>query len=178
MSMLAKSLDIHFRNHVRGGGKETRRKEVSRMIEFLEFAETYEGVRTLQSLGKKQVIGFWKSHRDLSYQTAYKYWLAIRKIWEWSGKIGLPPEPFKKVDIAEKTVQIDATQSAARYSNIGMAIKAVCEKQGISPGMLANMTGIMEYEILDMIDGNYSESLNYLQTIFTSLKIVMTLESQ
>jgi hypothetical protein len=68
---LAKSAEKYFRDYVRGGGKDNRKKQVARMIEFLDWAESANEVRSLHGLGKNHVIGFWKSHRELSEATAY-----------------------------------------------------------------------------------------------------------
>lgn len=169
MSTLVNALQLKFNDHVRGGGKQTRRKEVSRMIEFLEFAETYEGVRTLQSLGKNQVIGFWKSHRELSDETAYKYWLAIRKIWEWTGKKGLPPEPFKQATVSENTQK--KTVAVAHHSDFLLAFQQAFTKQKITPLMLANMTGLEEYEITAALEGRATGVIDQMADIVKTLSI-------
>jgi hypothetical protein len=169
MSTLVNALQLKFNDHVRGGGKQTRRKEVSRMIEFLEFAEAYEGVRTLQSLGKNQVIGFWKANRELSDETAYKYWLAIRKIWEWTGKKGLPPEPFKQTTVSENLQKkIIAT---SHHSDFLMAFQQAFTKQKITPLMLANITGLEEYEITAALEGRATGVIGQMADIVKTLSM-------
>ncbi|NOU12471.1 MAG: hypothetical protein HOO92_00685 [Methylococcaceae bacterium] len=82
MRILANSAQPYFRNYVRGGGKDFRKKQVTRIIEFLDWIEENEGVISLGRIGKKHVIGFWKSHTHLSDSTANKYWLALCKLWD------------------------------------------------------------------------------------------------
>ena len=169
MSTLVNALQLKFNDHVRGGGKQTRKIEVARMKEFLEFAETYEGVRTLQSLGKNQVIGFWKSHRELSDETAYKYWLAIRKIWEWTGKKGLPPEPFKQTTVSENLQK--KALVAAHHSDFLLAFQQAFLRKKISPLMLANKTGLDEHEITDALEGRATGAIGQMADIVKALSI-------
>jgi hypothetical protein len=50
-------------------------------------------VTGLEQIGKRQVIGFWKAHRDMAPATAYAYWLAIKVLWQWLGRAEDPPSP-------------------------------------------------------------------------------------
>jgi hypothetical protein len=162
---LAKSAEKYFRDYVRGGGKDNRKKQVSRMIEFLDWAESVDNVRALHGLGKNHVIGFWKSHRELSEATAYKYWLAISKLWEWLGKHEAPPKPFKgDKQLLPKSVQNPAGNY---FKDIGFAIKSARELQSMSVLKLANLTGfdlmvIEEIEVGNLSNASASDVQNLL----------------
>jgi hypothetical protein len=80
--------------YVKKGGKDNRRQQRARMIAFAEFCATLE-VNSVGQIGKKHVIEYWKKNRNLAESTAYSHWLAIRSLWELSGKSGSPPKPFK-----------------------------------------------------------------------------------
>jgi hypothetical protein len=162
---LAKSAEKYFRDYVRGGGKDNRKKQVARMIEFLDWAESVDNVRALHGLGKNHVIGFWKSHRELSDATAYKYWLAISKLWEWLDKHEAPPKPFK----ADKRLLPKPEQNPAGnfFPNIGSAIKFTRESQSMSLLKLANLTGcdlmaIEEIEAGNLLNASTSDVQNLL----------------
>ena len=45
----------------------------------------------IEQIGKRQVIAYWKAHRDMAPATAYAYWLALRVLWGWLGRTGEPP---------------------------------------------------------------------------------------
>ncbi|MDD5277848.1 MAG: hypothetical protein PHR16_17460, partial [Methylovulum sp.] len=79
MLTLASKAEDYFRNYVRGGGKDNRKKQVSRIIKFLDWVESTQNVISLHSLGKRHVVNFWKAHPELSEATANKYWLGISK---------------------------------------------------------------------------------------------------
>ena len=156
MYTLAKSAEKYFRDYVRGGGKDNRKKQVARMIEFLDWAESVDNVRALHGLGKNHVIGFWKSHRELSDATAYKYWLAISKLWEWLGKHETPPKPFK----ADKRLLPKSEQHPDWnfFKEIGLAIKSARESQSMSVLKLSNLTGCDLMMIEEIEAGNLSNT--------------------
>jgi len=58
------------------------------------------GCRDFGEFGKRHVIEFWKSHRDLSEPVQYQHWLAFRELWQRIGKTGEPPKPrtTKEID--------------------------------------------------------------------------------
>lgn len=156
MYTLAKSAEKYFRDYVRGGGKDNRKKQVARMIEFLDWAESVDNVRALHGLGKNHVIGFWKSHRELSEATAYKYWLAISKLWEWLGKHEAPPKPFK----ADNRLLPKFEQNSAGhfFRDSGSAIKSARESQSMSVLKLGNLTGCDLMAIEEIEAGNLSNA--------------------
>jgi hypothetical protein len=44
-------------------------------------------------MGGRHVVKFWKARRNLTPQTRYYYWLALCKLWEFTGRAGKPPMP-------------------------------------------------------------------------------------
>lgn len=97
MSILADEISRLAHRYVRKGGKEHRRKQVRRMLLFVEWVETQESVGHPARLGKRHVIRFWEAHRSLSDQTRYQYWLAFCELWRWLKKPGKPPRPFEGI---------------------------------------------------------------------------------
>jgi len=86
-------LKSHTHHYVSRGGKQNRKKQVSLIVNFLEFTASQENFVSINRLGNRHVINFWKAHRDLPDKTAYDYWLGICKLWEWIGKNEKPPKP-------------------------------------------------------------------------------------
>ena len=150
---------------MRGGGKENRKKQVSRIVEFLDWVESTEKVISLHGLGKRHVIGFWKAHRDFSDETAYKYWLGIAKLWQWIGKHEEPPEPHK-VQTFQKSVLKDTV-----FTEISTAIKCARESKNLSIPQLANMTGLEINLIADIEIGKTDFVFADLLRLMEFLKI-------
>ena len=134
MLTLAKSLQTQLDNHVRGGSKASRKKEVARIIEFLDWVEAELNVRSVQSLGRRQVEAFWKARPDMSDSTAYRYWLGIRRLWGWLDKHEVPPSRMAGRPVLEA--------KPALFMEPGAAIRAARGARGLSLQNLANMTGI------------------------------------
>lgn len=88
----------------RKGGKKNRRQQVSRMLAFAAHVES-EGIYEIGQVGKKQVISYWRSLRaagGLADSTLYSHWLAIRELWQLTGRSEEPPQPFKSEKIREE----------------------------------------------------------------------------
>ena len=121
MRTWAEELQAHTHDYVRRGGKANRKKQVSLIIDFLEYTDSTEKLTSLHRLGKRHVINFWKSHRNMSDKVAYDYWLGICKLWVWIDKPDKPPKPnnFVKQDIISNGV----------FTEISSAIKAAREYQ-------------------------------------------------
>ncbi|MFZ4703513.1 MAG: hypothetical protein ACOYMG_26010 [Candidatus Methylumidiphilus sp.] len=96
MSTLAEQILKLAHRYVRKGSKENRRRQVRRMLLFVEWVETQEAVGDLARLGKRHVINFWQANGDLSDKTRYGYWLALCVLWRWLEKPGKPPRPFSQ----------------------------------------------------------------------------------
>jgi len=82
-------------DYVRKGGKLNRRKQAKRMLALAEHAEK-NGCNSLGRMGRKHIVAFYMSHRDLSDDVIYQHWLAFRKLWKLAGKAGEPPKPKYK----------------------------------------------------------------------------------
>jgi hypothetical protein len=65
-----------------------RRQQVDRLVILVNWIQAHFRVTGLEQIGKRQVIGFWKAHRDMAPATAYAYWLAIKVLWQWLGRDG------------------------------------------------------------------------------------------
>ena len=94
MSTLAEQINKYAHQYKRHGGKRNRQQQVMRIIKFLDWIEAQGQVNSLNQLGKRHVILYWKHTRDLSKQTRYGYWLAISILWNWIDKPDKPPVPF------------------------------------------------------------------------------------
>ena len=163
MFTLAKACEKYFGDYVRGGGKENRKTQVSRIIEFLDWVESTQKVYSLHGIGKKHVIGFWKTHRHLSEDTAYKYWLGISKLWEWIGKHEAPPKPFKiSTENLAKT-----TSNNSEFSEFSKAIRAARESKKLTVQQLANMTGCEAFLIKEV------ESGKELDIPYKNIKVIL-----
>lgn len=80
--------------YLRHGGKTNRRQQVERIITVVEWIQAQERLTGLEQIGRRQVIAYWKAHRDLAERTADGYWLALRELWRWLGRPGEPPRPW------------------------------------------------------------------------------------
>jgi hypothetical protein len=53
--------------------------------------QTHFRLTGLEQIGKRQVVAYWKAHRDMAPATAYAYWLALKVLWGWLGRTENPP---------------------------------------------------------------------------------------
>ena len=104
MSTLSKQVIGLSRRYVSKGSKENRRRQLRRILLFVEWLETQEPGRDLAQLGKRHIINFWQAHRHLTDKTRYEYWLALCVLWKLMEKPGKPPRPFVAVN-NQKIVQ-------------------------------------------------------------------------
>jgi hypothetical protein len=165
MLTLAKKSETYFRDYVRGGGKENRKRQVSRIVEFLDWVESTEKVNSLHNLGKRHVIGFWKAHRHFSDETAYKYWLGISKLWDWIGKHEEPPSPHKS-----QTFQKSVLKGTV-ITEISTVIKAARASHNLTIQQLANVSGCEPLLIADIEAGKTNILLSDILRLFEILKI-------
>jgi hypothetical protein len=82
-------------SYVCHGGKANRRKQRGRMVSFAKHCADM-GEFHLAQVGNRHVIAYWKDNRNLSDVTLYHHFLAIRELWQLSGKKGEPAKPFTK----------------------------------------------------------------------------------
>ena len=169
MRTWAKELQEHTHDYVRRGGKQNRKKQVSLIIDFLQFTDAQEDLRSLHRLGKRHVINFWKSHRELSDKMAYDYWLGMCKLWEWIDKPDKPPKPN---NVSKQNDHI--VQERKPIPGISTAIKTARESKNITVQQLANLTGCEAMLIEDIESGNTIIMLSDIQILFKTLNIKFT----
>lgn len=174
MRTWAKELKAHTHDYVRRGGKENRRKQVSRIIKFLRFTDSNEKITSLQRLGKRHVIEFWKANRDLSDKTANDYWLGICELWEWIGKSDAPPKPHRKPqDINKKP-----DSACLAFAELSNAIKAARESRDLSIQKLANLSGCEAMVVNEIESGFYvNAGASDIQNLLMILNIKLSLPS-
>lgn len=93
MPTLADQVRRRAHVYVAHGGKRNRRQQVDRLVILANWIQAHFRVTGLDQIGKRQVIAFWKAHRDMAPATAYAYWLAIKVLWQWLGRSEDPPPP-------------------------------------------------------------------------------------
>lgn len=178
MPTWAKQLESHTQEYLRHGSKTNRKKVLARITEFLEYTDADEPIVSLQRLGKRHVISFWKSRRGLSEKNAYEYWLAIGKLWGWLGKHDEPPKAiaFSGTDEEWKAQQKARYASRKIHKNIGDAIKAARTTRQLSEQQLANMTGYDTRMIIEIENGATQVTLSEVLCLLDILGITITLK--
>jgi len=102
--MLMREVRQLSHEYVRKGGKQNRRKQAKRMLAFTAFVrELPNPPRNIAEIGKKQVGKYWQAHRELSDAVLYQHWLALRELWQLSGKQSEPPKPRKRHDVVNES---------------------------------------------------------------------------
>lgn len=85
-------------DYKRTGAKAYRKKQVGRLMYMLNDIIQAEGLKgvCLHRIGRKHVIGFWRRHEHLSYQTRKEYWQILNVLYQKLGKLEPPrPKPMK-----------------------------------------------------------------------------------
>lgn len=174
MRTWARELESYTHDYVRRGGKQNRRKQVSLIVNFLEFTDAQEGLTSLHRLGKRHVINFWKAHRDMAEKSAYDHWLGLCQLWSWLGKSEKPPRPYNHASATACSVMVSSEQqndNLKTFGSLSEAIKAARQTRGITIQTLANMTGC-EVAVIGAIEsGQYSDSLLQVQNLLEALGI-------
>ncbi|WP_036250261.1 helix-turn-helix transcriptional regulator [Methylobacter sp. BBA5.1] len=174
MRIWARELESYTHDYVRRGGKQNRRKQVSLIINFLEFTDAQEGLTSLHRLGKRHVINFWKAHRDMPEKSAYDYWLGLCQLWSWLGKSEKPPRPHNHSSVIACSVMVSSEQQnddLKTFGSLSETIKAAREARGMPIQKLANMTGC-EVAVIGAIEsGHYSDSFLEVQNLLEALGI-------
>ena len=96
MPTLADQVRRRAHVYVAHGGKTNRRQQVDRLVIVVDWMQAQFQLTGLAQVGKRQVIDYWKAHRDMAPATAYAYWLALKVLWSWLGRAEDPPIPFAK----------------------------------------------------------------------------------
>jgi len=166
MRTWAEELQAHTHDYVRRGGKQNRKKQVSLIIDFLEYTDSTEKLTSLHRLGKRHVINFWKSHRNMSEKVSYDYWLGICKLWVWIDKPDKPPKPnnFIEQDIIPNGV----------FTEISVAIKAARESHKYTIHKLANISSLESELIASIESGETNIKLMDILRLFDILEIKFT----
>jgi len=167
MRTWAEELQSHTHDYVRRGGKANRKKQVSLIMDFLEYTDSTEKLTSLHRLGKRHVINFWKSHRNMSEKVSYDYWLGICKLWVWIDKPGKPPKPNNFVD--------QNIISNGVFTEISSAIKVARETHKYTIQKLANMTGLEALLIESIEKGETNITLSDVLCLLEILKIKFTI---
>ena len=92
MAKIVDQVNALTNGYVRHGGKDNRRQQRARMLDFAEHCAAM-GVREVGQIGGRHVISWWHSHQALSEATLYAHWLAIRELWRLAQLRGDPPKP-------------------------------------------------------------------------------------
>ncbi len=96
MPTLADQVRRRAHVYVAHGGKTNRRQQVDRLVIVVDWMQAQFGLTGLAQIGKRQVIAYWKAHREMAPATAYAYWLALKVLWGWLGRAEDPPIPYAK----------------------------------------------------------------------------------
>lgn len=92
------------RIYVRKGGKDNRKQQRARMLDFARHSARM-GANSLGQVGHGHVIKYWKVNVGLADATLYNHWLAIRELFHLAGKPLEPPKPFTKEMTAAMTMR-------------------------------------------------------------------------
>jgi len=175
MRTWARELESHTHDYVRRGGKQNRRKQVSLIVDFLEYTDAQERVTSLHRIGARHAINFWKAHRSLSEKTAYDYWLGLCKLWEWTGKPGKPPKPHKWSELTEEPAPTAVNQTV--FPDIAQAIRAARTARQLTRQQLANLSGCELITIEEIEAGTYDGAkVSDIQHLFQILAVELTIE--
>jgi hypothetical protein len=91
MPTLADQVRRRAHVYVAHGGKTNRRQQIDRLVIMVNWMQTQFRLTGLEQIGKRQVIAYWKAHRDMAPATAYAYWLGLKVLWGWMGRTVEPP---------------------------------------------------------------------------------------
>ena len=73
--------------YVAHGGKTNRRQQVDRLVIMASWMQAEFRLTGIEQIGKRQVIAFWKAHRDMAPATDYAYWLGGKGLWGARGGV-------------------------------------------------------------------------------------------
>lgn len=159
MRTWARELESYTHDYVRRGGKQNRRKQVSLIVNFLEFIDAQEGLTSLLRLGKRHVVNFWKAHREMPEKSAYDYWLGLCQLWSWIGKSEKPPRPHKMSTLHESPrTEVSDAQLLMCFTEFSSAIRSARESQNISVLKLAKSSGCEVIVINEIESGKYDNA--------------------
>lgn len=177
MRTWARELESYTHDYVRRGGKQNRRKQVSLIVNFLEFADAQEELTSLHRLGKRHVINFWKAHRNMPEKSAYDYWLGLCQLWSWLGKSEKPPRPHKMIVPSEEPGTNETNpKTVLCFTEISAAIKVAREAKGMPILKLANLSGCDPTILNEIEAGQYgAATISDIQNLLKILSVNLTL---
>ncbi|MDP3362372.1 MAG: helix-turn-helix transcriptional regulator [Methylobacter sp.] len=180
MRTWARELESYTHDYVRRGGKQNRRKQVSLIVNFLEFIDAHEGLTSLHRLGKRHVIIFWKAHREMPEKSAYDHWLGLCQLWGWLGKSEKPPRPHKTPEIQARTEQmaVIAPPKIRVCSDLGEAVKAARGQRNLTVAQLANLSGLEVAELEGIERGQSGLPCSDVQRLLVILDIRLCFRSE
>ncbi|MDP2203760.1 MAG: hypothetical protein Q8K07_17200 [Methylicorpusculum sp.] len=172
MRTWADELKVHTHRYLRRGGKQNRKKQVALIIDFLKYTDAQEGLTALHRLGQRQVISFWKGHRELSAKSAYDYWLGLCKLWEWLKKPDKPPKPNTFADYHGPVQRKDKDSEAKPGSvRLAEAVHQARVRKHLSLQQLANLSGCEVKDIEALEAGHDTSPLGRTQRLLDLLNI-------
>ena len=166
MRTWAEQLQAHTHDYVRRGGKQNRKKQVSLIIAFLEYTDSTDKLTSLDRLGKRHVINFWKAHRHFTEKVSYDYWLGLCKLWEWINKPDKPPKPNNFINLASVEKEL--------ITDLSVAIKTARECHKLTLQQLANLSGLEVVLIESIESGGTDVSLLDVLNLLRILNITVT----
>lgn len=83
--------------YVRHGGKDNRRQQVARLVKACAWIVEHHHVHRVAEIGKRQIIDFYRNHREMSPRTTMGYFYAFCELWTWLGRPSEPPRPLVTV---------------------------------------------------------------------------------
>lgn len=82
-------LDPRCREFLRHGGKKNRRN----VVRIINKVAVYAEVKSIDNLGRKHIVRFYKGHAHRSDGTLRNYFYAMQKLYRMLGRPGQPPKP-------------------------------------------------------------------------------------
>lgn len=79
--------------YVRHGGKKNRRQQIQRLVNACEWIAVHHRISRIEQIGKRQIIDFYRHHRQLAPATLMGYFYAFAELWRWLDRPGEPPRP-------------------------------------------------------------------------------------
>ena len=94
--MITGELRHRLNQHAAKGGKTSRRRQVKRIYEFVDWCKC-----SPEQIGKKHVHQFFAKH-EFAVSTERDYWYAIRLLWRLIGRSSDPPRPPQRKQAESK----------------------------------------------------------------------------
>jgi hypothetical protein len=86
-------LEHRLHLHCRKGGKSSRRRQVARVRQFLDFCCSQGGVKAPDQIGRRHVHEWFESLPVSASSTMRDRYYAVRLLWSLLGRASDPPKP-------------------------------------------------------------------------------------